>query len=243
MVDHSHKPKSFAWPKLGLLVAAIILGGVVYWYWGDRLTLDALVEREEELRSFYRSHPVWTYAGAFCIYVVVCGLSLPGAATALSLLCAWLFGFWRALVLVSFASTSGAALAFLLSRYLFRDAILARFHARLVGVQEALVRDGAFYLFTLRLIPAVPFFLINLLMGLTPMRLTTFWWVSQLGMLPGTSVYVYAGASVPTLSQIADQGVRSAVSPQLLVALAILGVLPLLSRKIIRWLQSKKAAE
>jgi uncharacterized membrane protein YdjX (TVP38/TMEM64 family) len=239
MVDHSSNSESQLWPKLAVLAAAILLGAAVYWYWRDWLSLDRLVEQEDRLLAAYRDRPLLTYAAAFALYVVVAALAVPGGSTALSLLCAWLFGFWRALVLVSFASTSGASLAFLLSRYLFRDVLRQRLGARLEPVEAALDKDGPFYLFTLRLIPAVPFFLINILMALTPLKLSTFWWVSQLGMLPGTSVYLYAGASVPSLAEIQQQGVSSLISPQLVAALMILGLLPLLMRKVVRSLEAR----
>ena len=122
----------------------------------------------------------------------------------MTLVVAWYFGFWKGLVLVSFASTCGATLAFLLSRYLLRDIIQSKFGERLKTFNESLDREGAFYLFTLRLIPAVPFFVINVVMGLTRIRTTTFWWISQVGMLAGTCVYVYAGSNIPSLSQLVD---------------------------------------
>ena len=120
-----------------------------------------------------------------------------------------------------------------MSRFLFRDAIRSRFGERLTTINEALAREGAFYLFTLRLIPQVPFFVVNLLMGLTPLRATTFWWVSQLGMLPGTCVYVYAGASVSSLERLRDEGVSSLVTWQLLLAFALLGLFPLIVKRAV----------
>ena len=152
----------------------------------------------------------------------------------MTLLFGWLFGFWRGLVVVSFGSTAGATVAFLLSRYLLRDAIIQRFGDRLSSFNESLEREGAFYLFTLRLIPAVPFFVINAVMGLSPLRVRTFWWVSQLGMLAGTAVYVYAGASVPRLQTLADKGVGTIFTPsqmtQILMAFVLLGLFPLIVR-------------
>ena len=156
---------------------------------------------------------------------------MPGA-TGLSLACGWFFGFWQGVLFVSFASTTGATLAFLLSRYLFRDAILNRFGDRLAGFNAALEREGAFYLFTLRLIPAVPFFVINVVMGLTPMRVRTYWWVSQVGMFPGTCVYVYAGSQVPSLKKLADDGIRGILTPQMIGAFILLGLFPIVVKKI-----------
>jgi len=136
--------------------------------------------------------------------------------------------------LVSFASTAGATVAFLLSRYLFRDALQSRFGDRLAGFNAALESEGAFYLFTLRLIPAVPFFVINVVMGLTPLKTRTFWWVSQLGMLPGTVVYVSAGASVPSLQVLAERGVGGVLSPQLFAAFIALGLFPLIVKSVMK---------
>ena len=175
---------------------------------------------------------------AFLIYVLVTGLSLPGAAP-LTLLYGWYFGFAPTLLLVSFASTSGATISFLTSRHLLRESIEQKFGERLRVFNEHLAKEGAFYLFSLRLIPVVPFFVINLVMGLTPLSTRTYWWVSQLGMLPGTAVYVYAGSRVPNLSQLADQGPAAVLSPeqlvQLFIAFAMLGVFPLIVKRLLKW--------
>ena len=213
-----------------LVISAAVLGA---WALGDELTLTKLATRETAFRQFQSDYPVMVYLAAFAAYVVVAGLSLPGAA-AMTLLFGWLLGFWRGLLVVSFGSTAGATVAFLLSRYLFRDSITRRIGDRLSSFNEALRREGAFYLFTLRLIPAVPFFVINAVMGLTSVRARTFWWVSQLGMLPGTAVYVYAGASVPRLQTLAENGIGVIFTPsqltQILVAFVMLGLFPLIVR-------------
>jgi uncharacterized membrane protein YdjX (TVP38/TMEM64 family) len=193
--------------------------------------LQQLAQQESEFRQYQQDHPLLVYGVAFLIYIAVTGLSLPGAA-AMTLILGWLFGLWRATILVSFASTLGATLAFLFSRYLLREAIQPRFGERLRKFNRALEREGAFYLFTLRLIPVVPFFVINLVMGLTLLNTRTFWWVSQLGMLPGTVVFVYAGSAVPSLQTLAERGVGGILTPQLFVAFALLGIFPLLARKI-----------
>ncbi|QDU39291.1 TVP38/TMEM64 family inner membrane protein YdjZ [Maioricimonas rarisocia] len=191
------------WIKMGVLVAFGAVIAIAYTQFREQLSLDYLAEQESALREFRSGNPILVYGVAFLTYVAVTGLSLPGA-TGMTLLMGWYFGFWRALVLVSFASTTGATIAFLLSRYLLRETVQRKFGDRLSGFNEALRREGAFYLFTLRLIPAVPFFVINVVMGLTPIRVWTYWWVSQVGMLAGTMVYTYAGASIPTLDQLAD---------------------------------------
>lgn len=217
--------------RLLTLAGVAALFGVGLWLFGDQLTLDNLASREADFRRFQQEHPLLLYVLAFAAYVLVTGLSIPGA-TAMTLLLGWLFGFWRGLLLVSFASTMGATTAFVLSRYLLRDAIQSRFSSRLTAFNEALRREGAFYLFTLRLIPVVPFFVINVVMGLTPMRLTTFWWVSQVGMLPGTAVYVFAGSSVPSLQTLAERGLGGILRPELLIAFILLGLFPLVVKRL-----------
>lgn len=228
-------------PKLVVLILVLSAVALGAWALGDELTLTKLAARETAFREFQTDYPVAVYLVAFIAYVVVAGLSLPGAA-AMTLLFAWLFGFWRSMIVVSFGSTAGATVAFLLSRYLFRDSITRRFDHRLSAFNEALRREGAFYLFTLRLIPAIPFFVINAVMGLTPLRVRTFWWVSQLGMLPGTAVYVYAGASVPKLQTLADKGISAIFTPsqltQILVAFVLLGLFPLIVRFVMKRFKS-----
>ncbi|NQV26953.1 MAG: TVP38/TMEM64 family protein, partial [Rhodopirellula sp.] len=208
---------------------------------GDALSLDDLASRETELRQYQQDQPVLFYSGAMAFYILVTGLSLPGASV-LSLVYAWYFGFVRGMVVVSFASTGGATMAFLLSRYFLRDTIQNRFGDRLVSFNEALQREGAYYLFTLRLIPAVPFFVINVVMGLTPLKTSTFWWVSQVGMLPGTAVYVYAGSRFPDLQTLAEQGGSGILTPQLIIAFLILGLFPIAVKKVVsKWKATKTA--
>src|SRR5688572_4976568 len=213
---------------LAIVVTALVAALVIA---SDQRMLEALAERETDLRAAVERHPVASLAAAFALYVVVAGLSLPGAA-AMSVLYGWLFGFWPALLLVSFASTSGATIAFLLSRYFFGQAIQARYGERLATFNAAMEREGAFYLFTLRVIPQAPFFVINAVMGLTKLRTVTFWWVSQVGMLPGTCLFVLAGANAPTLKKVAADGLSSILDWPLIAALILLGVLPL----ALKWL-------
>ena len=214
-------------PKVKLILAAAVFSTLAFlaWRFGDALSLTALADRETEIRRFGGEHPVLVYAVAFAIYVGVTGLSLPGAAV-LTLAIGWYFGLLSGVILVSFASTAGATIAFLLSRYLLRDGIQSKFGERLKTFNENLEREGAFYLFTLRLIPAVPFFVVNLVMGLTPMKARTFWWVSQIGMLPGTIAYVYAGSTFPTLRDVADNGVGGILTLPLILAFVVLAFLP-----------------
>jgi uncharacterized membrane protein YdjX (TVP38/TMEM64 family) len=238
--------KKSGWSKLVVLILVIAAAALGAWALGDELTLTKLAAREAAFRQFQTDYPVMVYLVAFAAYVLVAGLSLPGAAP-MTLLFGWLFGFWRGMIVVSFGSTAGATVAFLLSRYLFRDSITRRFGDRLNSFNEALRREGAFYLFTLRLIPAVPFFVINAVMGLTPLRVRTFWWVSQLGMLAGTAVYVYAGGSVPKLQTLADKGIGAIFTPsqltQILAAFVLLGLFPLIVRFVVKQLARPAVAE
>lgn len=224
------KLKSLPLVKLAVLGSILTLGTLGYSVFGDWLSLDSLADNETSLRGFQVEHPVLVFALAFFSYVAVTGLSLPGAAV-LTLVVGWYFGFVPGLILVSFASTTGATLAFLLSRYLLRDSIESKFGEKLHAFNANLDRDGAFYLFTLRLIPAVPFFVINAVMGLTSMKTKTFWWVSQLGMLAGTAVYVYAGSTFPTLRSLAENGAGGIITPQLIAAFAVLGIFPIGAKK------------
>lgn len=244
--DGTGSSPSKPWRKIVLLLAVAGTIVVVYTQFGDLLTFKNLAREEARLRSFQQQHPVLVYGAAFLLYVTVTGLSLPGA-TVLTLTYGWYFGVLRGVIVVSFASTTGATLAFLMSRFLFRDTIQRRFGDRLEGFHQALAREGPFYLFTLRLIPAVPFFVINAVMGLTPIRTRTFWWVSQLGMLAGTTVYVYAGSSVPSLQKLADQGINAVFTPrqltQIVIAFVLLGLFPLAVRWVVKLVSHGKAVK
>ena len=215
------------------LLILIALTGVMFLFFRDELSLDALSQRESQLRDFKAEHPVAAWGAAFVLYVIVAGVALPGTVP-LSLACGWLFGFWPGVLLVSFASTTGGTTSFLISRYLLRDWVQATFGSRLTTVNAAFERDGLLYLFMLRLTPAVPFVVINLLMGLTPLKTRTFWWVSQLGMLPATCIIVTTGAALPNLAQIAERGLGGIFTPQLIVALVLLGTFPLAAKIVLR---------
>jgi uncharacterized membrane protein YdjX (TVP38/TMEM64 family) len=181
----------------------------------------------DALRAWVEQNRLLALGAFFLVYVAAAALSLP-IATVLSLTAGALFGRWLGTAVVSLAATLGATLACFSSRYLFRDSVQRRFGERLRAINDGVERDGAYYLFSLRLVPLFPFFLINLGMGLTRMGLTTFAWVSLLGMLPGTFVYVNTGAALGTLASPKD-----VLSPVVLVALALLGVAPLLLRKLV----------
>lgn len=223
---------------LAFVAAALLILALRYRH---LLTLEFLAEREAALATWHRERPLVVYGAAFLLYVAVTGLCLPGSLP-LTLTYGWFFGFWRGLLLVSFASTAGATVAFLGSRYLFRDFVQHRFAAQLARVNEAIRREGAFYLFLLRLTFFAPYIVINPVMGLAPMRATTFWWVSQLGMLPATALYVWAASTVPTFRELAERGVQGLLDWKLFVALLLLGVFPLAVKKIVGRIRSWRHA-
>jgi uncharacterized membrane protein YdjX (TVP38/TMEM64 family) len=194
------------------------------------LKLEYLQEQREQLQRWVESNYLVCWLIFFVVYLAVSALSIPVGAPALSLLAGFLFDLVIGTVLVSFASTAGGALAFLASRYLFREAVERRFQRWLEAINRGLARDGVFYLLTLRLVPVVPFTATNLVMGLTRMRLWTFWWVSQLGMLPGTILYVNAGKQLGSIRSPSD-----VLSPAMLISLALLGLVPLMLKFALGW--------
>jgi pyruvate/2-oxoglutarate dehydrogenase complex dihydrolipoamide dehydrogenase (E3) component/uncharacterized membrane protein YdjX (TVP38/TMEM64 family) len=198
------------------------------------LTLDGLKGSLAQFEAWRSASPIFVAIAFFVLYVVVTALSLPGAVI-MTLAAGALFGLLQGTLIVSFASSIGATLAFLVSRYLLRDSVQRRFGDRLKAINDGIARDGAFYLFTLRLVPVFPFFLINLLMGLTPITTRSFYWVSQVGMLAGTVVYVNAGTQLAQLS-----GLSGILSPDLLVSFALLGVFPLIARRVVGWVQRRR---
>ena len=217
---------------LGLLV--LLMAGFFIFDLGPYLSLASLKAQQASLNARAAAHP-WLAAGLFFVlYVAVTALSLPGAAL-MTLVAGALFGLLGGFVLVSFASTLGATLAMLISRFLLRDWVQAKFGQRLAAIDQGIAREGASYLFALRLVPVFPFFLINLAMGLTRLPVRTFWWVSQLGMLPGTLVYVNAGRELGQLDSLAG-----ILSPGLLGAFVLLGLLPLVSRKVLDWVKARE---
>lgn len=221
--------------KVGLLLALLLVAVLFFAADLDRfLNLQALKEAQGQLAVLRSEHPVGLAVAYFAVYVAATALSVPGA-TVITLAGGALFGLWWGTLMVSFASTLGATLAFLASRFLLRDAVQARFGQRLAEIERGIERDGAFYLLSLRLIPVVPFFLINLLMGLTRMRVGTFYGISQLGMLPGTLVYVNAGTQLATIGSL-----RDVLSPALLGSLVLLGVFPWLARGILGLLRQRR---
>jgi len=219
---------------LVLLLLALAIGVFFVFDLGAHLSFEQLQASQDRLSRLYAQQPLGVALSYVGLYVLATALSIPGAAI-LTLAGGAVFGFWWGLVLVSLASSLGATLAFLASRWVLREAVQARFGQRLADLQAGVDRDGAFYLFTLRLIPVVPFFLINLLMGLTRMKTWTFHWVSQLGMLAGTAVYVNAGTQLAQLDSV--QGI---FSPALWGSLLLLGSFPWLARRGVAAIQKRK---
>ncbi len=222
---------------VGLAVIVVALAVVaLYQYFGlgQLLTLDYLKASRDGLAALYQTRPLATAAAFFAVYVTATALSLPGA-TLLTLAAGAMFGLGLGTLLVSFASSLGALLAFLVARYLLRDLVQARFGKRLAPINEGIQRDGVFYLLTLRLVPIFPFFLVNLLVGLTSIKAARFYWVSQVGMLAATVVYVNAGTQIAAIQRPSD-----VVSPMLLLSFVLLGLLPLLGKAIVATLQKRK---
>ena len=222
-----------------LWVGAAAVAVASVWAWqhfglGALLNLDNLKASRDALQTQVLAQPLATAALFFAVYVAATALSIPGAVI-LTLAAGAMFGLGWGLLLVSFASSLGALLAFLLARYLLRDAIQARFGKALEPINEGVRKDGTFYLLTLRLVPMFPFWLINLLMGLTPMSAGLFYLVSQLGMLAGTAVYVNAGTQLAAIRSPGD-----ILSPGLLGSFVLLGLFPLLAKAGVDWLERRK---
>jgi len=215
-----------------LVVLAVIAALIAAFFIFDLrqyLSLEYFKGSRATIEAYRDSHPLQAALGFFGIYVVVTGLSLPGAAV-LTLVAGAVFGLLWGVVIVSFASTIGATLAFVASRYLLRDWVQGKFGDKLKPINEGVAREGAFYLFALRLVPAFPFFVINLVMGLTPIKTRTFYWVSQLGMFAGTIVYVYAGTQLGQFR----------ISAGLIGAFILLGIFPLVAKKVLDALKARK---
>ncbi len=221
--------------RWALLVAIIALIAAFFIFdLQGYLTLDTLKARQASIEAYRSSHPGSAMAIYLLLYIAVTGLSLPGA-TILTLAGGAVFGLLWGTLIVSFASTIGATLAFLAARFLFRDAVKARFGERLSAINKGIDKDGALYLFTLRLVPIFPFFVINLVMGLTSLGVQTFYWVSQLGMLAGTVVYVNAGTQLAKLESLSG-----ILSPGLIGSFILLGIFPLLAHKIVEVIKANK---
>ncbi len=210
-----------------LLVIALAVAAFFMFDLQRYLTLEALKTQQSAIEAYRSANPYLAATLYALVYIAVTGLSLPGA-TVLTLAGGAVFGLLWGTVIVSFASTIGATLAFIAARFVFRDAVGSRFEKRLRAIDEGVARDGAFYLFTLRLVPLFPFFVINLAMGLTAIRTRTFYWVSQVGMLAGTVVYVNAGTQLAKIDSLSG-----ILSPALLGSFVLLGLFPLLAKRVV----------
>ena len=217
-----------------VLIAAAGIGMFFHFNLHQLLTLDGLKGSMDQFNQYKAQSPLLVIGGFFLLYVVVTALSLPGAAI-LTLAAGALFGLVEGLLVASFASTIGATLAFLVSRYLLRDTIKKRFPERLAAIDKGVDKEGAFYLFTLRLVPVFPFFLINLLMGLTAIKSWTFYWVSQIGMLAGTFVFVNAGTQLAQIERLSG-----ILSLDLILSFALLGVFPLIAKAILNVFKKRR---
>jgi len=221
-----------------IFLIAIIIGGIAafkVFHLGDYLTLSYLKEVRDSIAGLYSDRPVLVIAVYFATYIVVTSLSLPGAAV-MTLGGGAFLGLLTGTIVVSFASTAGATIACFVSRFILREWVQRKFGDKLARVNEGIGREGAFYLFTLRLIPVFPFWLINLVMGLTKMPLRTFYWVSQLGMLPATIVYVNAGRELAKINSLSD-----VLSPGLILSFTVLGLFPIAAKKLLAIYQARKS--
>ncbi|MGW8288202.1 MAG: TVP38/TMEM64 family protein [Desulfobulbales bacterium] len=212
-----------------LIIAAIIILVILFKVLGlgQYLSLDYIKSSQEKFALIYADHRLLVIAAYMAIYIVITALSLPGAVV-MTLAGGALFGFWLGVLVVSFASTIGATLACFVARFLLRDWVQNRVGEKLSKINKGIEKEGAFYLFSLRLVPIFPFFIINLAMGLTPMKLWTFYWVSQIGMFPGTMVYVNAGKELGRLESLSG-----ILSPDLLFSFVILGLFPITAKKLL----------
>jgi uncharacterized membrane protein YdjX (TVP38/TMEM64 family) len=212
-----------------LIVAAIIILVILFKAFGlgQYLTLDYLKASQEKFAQLYANNSLTVIAVYMSIYIIVTALSLPGAAV-MTLAGGAMFGFWVGFLVVSFASTIGATLACFVARFLLRDWVQNKFGEKLSAINKGIENEGAFYLFSLRLVPIFPFFIINLAMGLTTMKLLTFYWVSQVGMLPGTMVYVNAGKELGRIDSLSG-----ILSPGLIISFVILGLFPITTKKLL----------
>ncbi len=215
-----------------IIILAIVIGLITAFFALDGQQYISITH----FQAWVDQNIVFAAMAYFLLYVVITGLSLPGAA-AITLLGGAVFGLWLGILLVSFASSIGATLAFLLSRTLFSDSVNNKFGNHLQKINDGVKREGAFYLFSLRLIPVVPFFIINLVFGLTKIKLWTFYWVSQLGMLAGTIIYVNAGSQLGAVKELSASGV---LTPSIIGSFILLAIFPFIVRAIIDWIKAKK---
>ncbi len=219
-----------------IIIGLVLLLIVLFKVFGldQYLTLSYIKEQQARFGELYAANKVMVIGLYMLVYIVVTALSLPGAAV-MTLAGGGLFGLVTGTIVVSFASTIGATLACIVARYLLRDWVQNKFGDKLTRINAGMEKEGGFYLFSLRLVPIFPFFVINLVMGLTSIRLSTYYWVSQLGMLPATIVFVNAGKELAKLDSL-----KGILSPGLLISFGLLGLLPLITKKLLGLYTAKK---
>ena len=221
--------------KIGLLILIMLIIIAFFFYDIQQYaTLDYIKAKQQNIFEYYKQNVFFVLVLFIFLYVLVTALSLP-VATFLTLLGGALFGFSTGLIIVSFASTIGATLAFLMARFLAQNYVQKYYKKQLSKINKKFKSEGAFYLFALRLVPVFPFFIINVVMGLMTIKTWTFYWVSQLGMLPGTIVYVYAGTQLAQIETFSD-----ITTPSMLIAFALLGLFPLIAKNFVQFMRKDK---
>ena len=226
--------------KTKIILAAIfaaLFGAFFYFDLQQYISLQSLKEQKDALQQLYLTSPVTISAAYFVVYVMVAALALPAAAI-ITLAGGAIFGFWHGLILVSFASSIGATIAFVLTRFLFHDTVQNKFGNQLEAVNKGIENEGAFYVFGMRLVPLFPFVVVNSLLALTKLKATTFYWASQLGMLVGTAVFVNAGTQLAEIESLGD-----ILSLNLILSFILLGVFPIIAKHALSWLKKNKQTE
>jgi len=218
--------------RVATAVLLLLLLAAAWWLFGDRFAVDDLAAHEERLRTAVAERPWRSFAVGLAIYVVV---SLVPGTTGKALVAAWIFGFWQGLVIVNVGLTIAALASFFASRFVIGDLVAARAGPRIERVNAVLEREGAGYLFVARILHA-PYSITNYVMGATRIRTTSFWWATQLGLLPGNLLYVYAGAQAPAITEVAERGIGAILTPGLAAAFVVVTVMPLGVRALARWM-------
>ncbi len=220
------------------IVAFVIVAIAAFFMSGlhEFFTLENLRDQRENWQQKFQENPILFGGAFFLVYVIFTSLNIPAAAL-LTVAAGALFGFWIGLIIVSFASTLGATISFLATRYLLRDGIEKKFSKQLEKINQGVEKDGALYVFGLRLVPIFPFFLVNMLLALTKIKTSTFYYASQIGMFFGTAIFVNAGKQLGEISSLSD-----ILSPMMIASFVLLGVFPIVAKYILNFLQSRKAS-
>lgn len=226
--------------KAKIALVAVVISLIAAFFIFDLqqyFSFEYLKSQKDALNALYAEKPILIAGAFFLIYVTFAALALP-AATILTLAGGAIFGFWTGMLLVSFASTIGATLAFIFTRFLFHDAIQAKFGDRLEAMNTGIEKEGAFYVFGMRLVPIFPFVMINSLLALTKLKTWTFYWASQIGMLAGTAVYVNAGTQIAQIDNPGD-----IANPKLIISFVLLGIFPIIAKKALGFLKARNSEE